>query len=39
MTAGDTAIIESSVSGGTKVADLRNFASNTASYFNGMLLG
>jgi hypothetical protein len=39
MTAGDTAFIESSISGGTKTADLRNFAINTASYFNGVLLG
>lgn len=39
MTAGDTAVIESSISGGTKTADLRNFAVNTASYFNGILLG
>lgn len=39
MTQGDTAFIESSISGGTKVADLRNFAINTASYFNGVLLG
>ena len=39
MNAGDTAIIQSSISGGTKTADLRNFAANTASYFNGVLLG
>lgn len=39
MNAGDTAYIESSISGGTKTADLRNFSINTPSYFNGMLLG
>jgi hypothetical protein len=39
MTAGDTAYIETSISGGTKTADLRNFSVNTASYFNGILLG
>lgn len=39
MNAGDTAIIQSSISGGTKTADLRNFAVNTASFFNGMLIG
>lgn len=39
MDAGDTAYIESSISGGTLTADLRNFAINTCSYFNGILLG